>query len=63
MTDISDGKPTDNDNHVHPLGDDKTIPGQQHRPLTDEEELDNAIDDSFPASDPVGPSRIDGPNN
>ncbi|BDA82797.1 hypothetical protein Sa4125_03390 [Aureimonas sp. SA4125] len=59
----SDTKPTANENDPHPLGDGKTIPGQQHRPLTDEEDLDNAIDDTFPASDPVPPSRIDGPND
>ncbi len=28
-----------------------------------EEELDEALDETFPASDPVSPSRIDGPNN
>ncbi|GGD06548.1 hypothetical protein [Aureimonas glaciei] len=61
MTEINDNKPTDEE--THPLGTDKTIPGQQKRPLTEEEDLDNAIDDTFPASDPVPPSRIDGPNN
>ncbi|UIJ71296.1 hypothetical protein [Aurantimonas sp. HBX-1] len=29
--------------------------------MTDEEELDEALDETFPASDPVSPSRIDGP--
>lgn len=29
----------------------------------EEEELDEALDETFPASDPVSPSRIDGPNN
>ncbi|MCE7030746.1 hypothetical protein [Jiella avicenniae] len=27
----------------------------------DEEELDEALDETFPASDPVSPTRIDGP--
>ncbi|MBB4002830.1 MAG: hypothetical protein V7704_15240 [Aurantimonas endophytica] len=29
--------------------------------MTDEEELDEALDETFPASDPISPSRIDGP--
>jgi hypothetical protein len=58
----SDTKPTHTD-ETPALGEDKAIPGQQHRPMTEEEDLDNAIDDTFPASDPVQPSRIDGPNN
>ncbi len=29
--------------------------------MTEEEELDEALDDTFPASDPIAPSRIDGP--
>lgn len=28
---------------------------------SEEEELDEALDETFPASDPVSPSRIDGP--
>lgn len=28
-----------------------------------EAELDEALDETFPASDPISPSRIDGPNN
>lgn len=43
--------------------DDKPKPGNQERPMTQEEELDEALDETFPASDPVSPSRIDGPNN
>ncbi|MCQ8780795.1 hypothetical protein [Mangrovibrevibacter kandeliae] len=43
--------------------DDKPSPGNQERPLTEQEELDEALDDTFPASDPVEPSRVDGPNN
>lgn len=36
-------------------------PGGQERPMTEEEELDEALDETFPASDPISPSRIDGP--
>ncbi|MEF2553635.1 hypothetical protein VQ042_20160 [Aurantimonas sp. A2-1-M11] len=35
--------------------------GGGDRPMTEEEELDEALDETFPASDPVPPSRIDGP--
>ena len=45
------------------IRDDKPTPGDQERPLTPEEDLDNAIDETFPASDPIAPSRIDGPGN
>ena len=31
------------------------------RPLTEEEELDEALEETFPASDPIAPSHIDGP--
>ncbi|GGD99476.1 hypothetical protein GCM10011390_17860 [Aureimonas endophytica] len=31
--------------------------------MDDEENLDEAIEETFPASDPISPSRIDGPNN
>ncbi|KAB0682612.1 hypothetical protein [Aureimonas leprariae] len=37
--------------------------GDQERPMTDEEQLDEGLDETFPASDPIAPSRIDGPNN
>ena len=36
-------------------------PGDQERPMTEEEDLDEALDETFPASDPVSPSRIDRP--
>ncbi len=52
----SDPKPP-----VPPIVEDKRTPGDQERPMTDEEELDEALDDTFPASDPIAPSRIDGP--
>lgn len=38
-------------------------PGGQERPLSTEETVDEALDDTFPASDPVAPKHIDGPNN
>lgn len=44
-----------------PIAEDKRTPGDQKRPMTEEEELDEALDDTFPASDPIAPSRIDGP--
>ncbi|MAY29499.1 MAG: hypothetical protein ABJF67_13450 [Aurantimonas coralicida] len=40
---------------------DNAASGGGDRPMTDEEELDEALDETFPASDPVAPSRIDGP--
>lgn len=43
--------------------DDKRKPGDGERPMTDDENLDEALDETFPASDPISPSRIDGPNN
>lgn len=44
-----------------PIAEDKRTPGDQERPMTQEEERDEALDDTFPASDPIAPSRIDGP--
>ena len=41
----------------------KEQPGEEERPMSEDETLDEALDDTFPASDPVGPSIIDGPNN
>lgn len=38
-------------------------PGAQERPMDDDEELDEALDDTFPASDPAPAKHIDGPNN
>ena len=45
---------------IPPVRPDKRTPGHQERPLTPEEDLDNAVDETFPASDPISPSRIDG---
>lgn len=46
-----------------PIGDDHDSPGRQERLMTDDEKLDKALEDSFPTSDPIQPSVIDGPNN
>ena len=48
---------------VQPIREEQPTPGDQERKMTKEERLDDAVDDTFPASDPVQPSRIDGPNN
>ncbi len=48
---------------MQPFGEDHGTPGDQKRPLTDDEKLDKSLEDTFPTSDPVTPSRIDGPNN
>ena len=45
-----------------PIVEDKPTPGDQERPLTPEEDLDHAVEETSPASDPISPSRIDGPN-
>ncbi|WP_198598381.1 hypothetical protein [Mangrovicella endophytica] len=39
------------------------IPGDQERPLSKDEVVDVGLEDTFPASDPVTPKHIDGPNN
>lgn len=44
-----------------PIAEDKPTPGNQERPMTQEEQLDEALDETFPGSDPIAPSRIDGP--
>jgi hypothetical protein len=41
--------------------DDTPQPGNQERPMDEDEELDEALEETFPASDPVAPSRIDKP--
>lgn len=46
-----------------PIAEDAPTPGNQDRPMTEEEDLDYALEETFPASDPVSPSRIDGPGN
>ena len=35
----------------------------KRKPQESEDELDEAIEETFPASDPVSPSRIDGPTS
>jgi hypothetical protein len=42
---------------------DHDIPGAQERPLTEDEKLEKSLEDTFPTSDPIQPSHIDGPNN
>jgi hypothetical protein len=36
-------------------------PGGQERVMTEDEKLDEALEETFPTSDPIAPSRIDGP--
>lgn len=38
-------------------------PGEQERPMSEDEDLDESLDDTFPASDPAPAKHIDGPNN
>lgn len=45
-----------------PIAEDKPTPGDQERVLTPEEDLDHAVEETFPASDPISPSRIDTPS-
>lgn len=52
------------DDQKNRLKDDERIPEKEvEKDKTDDAELDEALDETFPASDPVAPSRIDGPNN
>jgi hypothetical protein len=39
----------------------KDVPGHQERPLSEQEELDVALDETFPASDPPSITQVDGP--
>jgi len=45
---------------MHDRDDDTAEPG---RVLTDDERLDEALEETFPTSDPIAPPRIDGPGN
>lgn len=45
------------------LREDGGTPGHQERPMTEDEKLEKSLEDTFPTSDPIQPSRIDGPNN
>lgn len=56
-------KPDEAERTAGIIAEDRRTPGDQERPLTDEERLDEAVDETFPASDPIAASRIDGPNN
>lgn len=40
---------------------DQGTAGDQDRPMSEDEQLDNALDETFPGSDPIAPSRIDKP--
>lgn len=44
---------------------DNPRPTEKHRESEEvsEDELDEALEETFPASDPIAPSRIDGPSN
>ncbi|MCM2505239.1 hypothetical protein NDN16_16330 [Aureimonas altamirensis] len=41
--------------------DERPTPGSQNRPMTEEEKLDTSLEDTFPTSDPVPASHVDGP--
>jgi hypothetical protein len=60
MSDVDDTKPSPD---MQKIGEDHGTPGDQERPMTEEERLEKSLEDSFPTSDPIQPSRIDGPNN
>jgi hypothetical protein len=40
---------------------DQATAGDQERPMSEDEQLDEALDETFPGSDPIAPSRIDKP--
>lgn len=41
--------------------DDRAKPGNQDRPMTAEEKLETSLEDTFPTSDPIPASHVDGP--
>ncbi|SJZ97047.1 hypothetical protein [Consotaella salsifontis] len=49
----------DRETGTEQIVDDKKTPGNQERPMTEQEEVDEASDESFPASDPSSPTRVD----
>lgn len=53
---------TDSMKAAQPIIEDQPTPGGQERVLTPEEDLDHAVEETFPASDPISPSRIDTPS-
>lgn len=66
MSEVSQGRPKPDEDPTKPHGadpQDRDQPGRQERPLDEEETLDESLDDTFPASDPVPAKQIDGPNN
>jgi len=60
---VGGSKPNDKTPGAQPMGDDRETPGDQERPMNEDEALDEALAETFPTSDPISPSRIDGPNN
>lgn len=63
MGDTISGAGGGRDAPTAPVTDDPKSPGRQDRPMSEEEELDEALEETFPASDPIAPSRIDGPGD
>lgn len=61
----ADPTPSPADGARDPSGrvEDGDVPGRQSRPMTEDEKLDKSLEDTFPTSDPIAPSHIDGPNN
>ena len=50
--DVEREQPTRGRQAVNPRGDDRETPRERERPRTDDERIDEASEDSFPASDP-----------
>lgn len=46
---------------LHPA--DEPVPADDEGLMDEEEELDEALEETFPASDPISPSRIDRPGD
>lgn len=42
---------------------DDDVSAEQGRLMNEDERLDEALEETFPTSDPIAPSRIDGPGN
>ncbi|WP_062012929.1 hypothetical protein [Aureimonas sp. AU4] len=42
---------------------DDDVSAEQGRVMSEDERLDEALEETFPTSDPIAPSRIDGPRN
>ena len=59
MADVDTTKQRDE----HSSDDNRERETEAEKTQHEEEDLDEALDETFPASDPISPSRIDGPNN